>query len=57
MQKFIIGTDNFEVGEIMYKIDKKKLVINDLTIIGNQEVYEEVSENEDGEWNWNLKST
>lgn len=54
MQKFILGTDNFGVGEITCQIDKVNSVINNLTIIGNQQIFEALSDDEQSEWNWAL---
>lgn len=54
MQKFILGNDNFGVGKIMYKIDNENSVINDLTIIGDQQLFEALSDDKQSEWNWAL---
>lgn len=54
MQKFIIGNDNFGVGEVSYKIDEENSIINDLTITGDKQTFESLSDNEDGEWSWTL---
>lgn len=54
MQKFIIGTDNFGIGKVTCKIDSENSIINDLTIIGNEEIFEELSADENGKWNWAL---
>ena len=54
MNKFIIGTDNFGVGEVTYKVDKKKMIIKDLTIIGDEQIFEKLSDDEDSEWSFAL---
>lgn len=54
MQKFIIGTENFGIEKVTYKIDKENSIINDLTITGNEQLFEKLSENEEGEWSWAL---
>lgn len=43
MQKFIIGTDNYGVGKITWKIDREELVIRDLTIEGDKETLDKLS--------------
>lgn len=52
MQKFIIGTNNFGVSKINYEIDRENLNIIDLTIEGDPKLFDKISGDEDGEWNW-----
>ena len=54
MQKFIIGKDNFGVGKVICKIDKKNLIISDLTIIGDQDTYNKLSLGDESSWSWTL---
>ena len=54
MGKFIIGTDDFGVGSVTYKVDKSKLIIKDLTITGNEEAFDELSDNDDSDWSFAL---
>jgi hypothetical protein len=54
MKKFIIGTTDFGIGEMEFKIDKPKSILVNLTIRGNQEMYDKITKDEDGEWSWTL---
>jgi hypothetical protein len=54
MQKFIIGNDNFGVGEINYEADKENGIINDLTIIGDQSTFRTLSDSKNDSWSWTL---
>lgn len=54
MQKFIIGTNDFGVGEVTFKIDKENSIINNLTIVADEETFQKLSDDEDGEWFWVL---
>lgn len=53
MQKFLLGNDNFGIGKIDFKIDRKKGLLS-LTLPGDQDLFDKLSENEDGPWGWAL---
>lgn len=50
MQKFIIGTTNFETGEITYHINKAEGVIDELTIQGSDSIFSRLTQNANGRW-------
>ena len=54
MRNFIIGKDNLGIGEITFQLDREATVIRELTITGNKEIFEHLSEAEAGEWSWAL---
>jgi hypothetical protein len=54
MNTFKIGTTEFGIGKIDFEIDRKKSIITELVISGDEDVFEKLSEDEDGEWSWAL---
>ena len=54
MNKFAIGTTDFGIGKIEFKIDKSKSIISELVIKGSQIIFDKITEDKDGEWCWAL---
>lgn len=53
MQKFLLGSDNFGIGKVDFKTDRKKGLLS-ITLFGEQDLFDKLSGNEDGPWNWAL---
>lgn len=49
----MLGNDNFGIGKIDLKIDRKKGVLS-LTLNGDEDLFDALSEDEDGPWSWAL---
>ena len=50
---FRIGDTDFGIGEVALEIESGG-IISDLTITGNEEVYEQITVDEDRIWSWTL---
>ena len=54
MDIFKIGKTNFGIGEVTLNINEERGIITDLAITANQQMFDAISEDEDGDWNWAL---
>ena len=50
MNIFKIGDTDFGIGEVVLKIDSEKDIISDMTITGKEEVYKQITSDENGYW-------
>ena len=54
MKKFIIDSDDFGVGKVTYNIDWENKIIKELVIFADEKTFENLSDDERGNWNWAL---
>lgn len=52
--QFILKNTDFKVGELELEIDTKNSIITNLSIKGDQETYNKLTEDESSEWNWTI---
>lgn len=54
MKKFIIGHDDFGAGKAACNIDWENRIIKELVVFGDEEAFENLSSDEEGNWSWAL---
>ena len=54
MKKFIIDDDDFGIGKVTCDIDWENKTINELVIFADEETFGNLSDDEEGNWNWAL---